>query len=179
MISKKLWNSFSNSTRGEILCLLQLEDNPRWDNLLFPYNHDFGYNDLGKKLKQILECLYKEANGKLKVVNYVVPSYAISDTSKIVNKSPNNKDQDELITFIKTVEDYEHSGDLSHEENYIKSICPEAIIVKSWEERDYEAESDYEHEYGELDEYIYQGYVEFKAPRRYLKLLEENGYYSK
>lgn len=76
-----------------------------------------------------------------------------------------------------TVSDYEHSGDIDHEIAYIKSICPQARNFKGWEEEDYEAESDYEQDYGECDEPIYQGYVSFEAPADYDEKLKEYDLY--
>lgn len=66
--------------------------------------------------------------------------------------------------FTYCVPDYEHTGDLEWAKNRIKTICPDATNIKGFEERDYEAESEYRYEYGELDEHIYQGFVEFDAP---------------
>ena len=66
--------------------------------------------------------------------------------------------------FTYEVPDYEHRGDLAHGESYIRQYFPFATIVRSYEERDYERESDYESEYGELDGYFYRGYVEFTVP---------------
>ena len=74
-------------------------------------------------------------------------------------------------TFI--VSDYEHSGDLAWAEQEVRSNFPNIKNLKSWEERDYEAEMEYEDEYGECDEPIYQGYVEFDAPDEYKDALEE------
>lgn len=82
----------------------------------------------------------------------------------LTNSSDREKGKIKYIEHIITVADYEHSGDLDHEIAYIKSVCPQARNFKSWEEEDYEAEADYEQEYGECDESIYQGYVSFEAP---------------
>lgn len=98
--------------------------------------------------------------------------YYINDKGKKVYlKKDEAIEVDEIKEFILPVSDYEHRGDLNHAINYIKSICPEATDFRSWEERDYEAESDYEHEYGECDEPIMQGYIAFKAPQSYSEKL--------
>lgn len=81
----------------------------------------------------------------------------------------------ELIEFIYQVPDYEHRGDLELSIVEIKEICPNAEIIKSWEERDSEAEWDESDEYGELDEPIYIGFVRFKAPKEYKQALESYG----
>lgn len=70
------------------------------------------------------------------------------------------------------ISDYEHSGDLAWAEQEIKSNFPNVKNLKGYEERDYESEIEYEEEYGEFDEPIYQGYVEFDAPDEYIKALE-------
>lgn len=79
--------------------------------------------------------------------------------------------------FIYYIPDYEHSGDLDWASGHIKEICPEASNIKGFEERDYEAEADYKSEYGELDEYIYTGYIQFDAPDKYKKVLIDNDCY--
>ena len=66
--------------------------------------------------------------------------------------------------FLYQVPDYEHSGDLDWAKNYILEAFPYAQIIKAYEEEDYEQEADYEDEYGECDEPIYQGFVEFEVP---------------
>lgn len=85
-------------------------------------------------------------------------------SDKVVGSSKPSDERVVYKTYTVTVADYEHSGDIDHEIAYIKSICPQARNFKGWEERDYEAESDYEQDYGECDEPIYQGYVSFEAP---------------
>lgn len=84
-----------------------------------------------------------------------------------------------LLTFSAQVDDYEHSGDLQYAASEIRKICPDVVDLKTWEEEDFEAEADYENDYGECDEPIYQGFVEFKAPSEYRDQLEELGYYVK
>lgn len=81
--------------------------------------------------------------------------------------------------FICQVSDYEHSGDLEHEVRYIKEQCSQACNFHTYEERDYEAEHEYEREYGECDESIYNGFVEFEAPKECTKELEKIGCYER
>lgn len=83
------------------------------------------------------------------------------------------------MKFIYHVPDYEHSGDLEWAKKEIQIICSEVTNLKGFEERDYEAEHEYEDEYGECDEYIYQGYVEFDAPKSYKEKLEDFGCYER
>lgn len=81
-----------------------------------------------------------------------------------------------FIKFRTEVADYSHQGDLSHEESYLKNIFPDAKDFNSWEERDYERESDYKSEYGE-SEYFYKGFVEFMAPEKIASILEDYNCY--
>ena len=69
--------------------------------------------------------------------------------------------------FTLLVNDYEHSGDINAAIARIQNKFPDIQDIKGYEIRDFEAESDYREEYGELDEYIYQGYVTFMAPEKY------------
>ena len=58
------------------------------------------------------------------------------------------------------ISDYEHSGDLAWAKQHLLEYYPNAKNIKTWEERDYEAEEDEE----DYDEPVYQGYIEFEAP---------------
>lgn len=70
------------------------------------------------------------------------------------------------------ISDYEHSGDLDWARQHALLNFPDIKNIKTYEERDYEAESDYEDDYGECDEPIYQGYIEFDTPDEYVKELD-------
>ena len=67
------------------------------------------------------------------------------------------------------ISDYEHSGDLNWARQQLKQDFPNVTNIKTYEEEDFEAESDYEEDYGECDEPIYRGYIEFDAPDEYIK----------
>ena len=73
----------------------------------------------------------------------------------------------------RVIADYEHSGDLNYAKQRVKKEFPYATNIEAWEERDHEAESEYVHEYGELDEPIYQGYISFEVPEKYYKEVED------
>lgn len=76
MITKKLWNSFTDSTRGQILELLGYHCTGIYARLCQPYNHDFDFDTAGKELKKILEsCYYVEKTGDIKVTILLRPSY--------------------------------------------------------------------------------------------------------
>lgn len=72
-----------------------------------------------------------------------------------------------MKNYCFTISDYEHSGDLSWAKKEVLSKFPKVKNIRTFEERDYEAEYDYKSEYGEIDEPIYQGYIEFDAPKEY------------
>ena len=71
------------------------------------------------------------------------------------------------------ISDYEHEGDLIWARQQLKQDFPKVTNINTYEERDYEAESDYEEDYGECDEPIYRGYIEFDAPDEYKQSLDD------
>ena len=78
-----------------------------------------------------------------------------------------------MIKFTYEVPDYEHEGDLAWAKGELRRLCPEVNIIKAYEERDYEAEAEYEDEYGDCEESIYRGFVDFEVPEEYKeKILE-------
>ena len=79
--------------------------------------------------------------------------------------------------FEYSVPDYEHSGDLDWAKNYILETFPYAQIIRAYEEEDYEEECYYEDEYGERDEPIYQGFVEFEVPDEHIEEVKKFLYY--
>lgn len=80
----------------------------------------------------------------------------------------------EMERFLYQVPDYEHSGDLEWAKNYIIENFPYAQIIRAYEEEDYEQECDYENDYGECDEPIYQGFVEFEVPNDKVEEVRKN-----
>lgn len=80
------------------------------------------------------------------------------------------------MTFRYDIPDYEHLGDLKYAKHELNKIC-KVTNLKGFEERDYEAESDYENDYGELDEPIYIGYVTFNASDEHKQTLIDFGCY--
>lgn len=91
MITKKLWNSFSVITKTTILetyYACDLDSVPsRYKKLLEPYNHDFDYDLLGKKLKEILSTCYLQKDGSINVVYNFKPQYLPKSTSTVVKKA--------------------------------------------------------------------------------------------
>ena len=80
------------------------------------------------------------------------------------------------MTFIYDIPDYEHRGDLDWAEKELSRICNITNVHKI-EERDYEAEADYASEYGEIDEYIYKGSIQFDASKEHEQALLDYGCY--
>ena len=70
------------------------------------------------------------------------------------------------------ISDYENSGDLDWARQHALLNFPNIKNIKTWEDRDYEAEFYYKEDYGECSEPIYQGYIEFDAPDEYVKELD-------
>lgn len=124
---------------------------------------------------------YIDEKGRKRYLKRESSEMAQNSGRKRANETQKSKSQKVSETVYRkhtvTVADYEHSGDLDHEIAYIKSICPQARNFKAWEEEDYEAESEYEQDYGECDEPIYQGYVSFEAPKSWDKEASKYGIY--
>lgn len=77
MITKKLWNSFTDSTRSQILTLLGYSCTGIYAKLYIPYHHDFDFDTVGKELKKVLEaCYYSDKIGEVKVNILLKPTYA-------------------------------------------------------------------------------------------------------
>lgn len=86
MITKKLWNSFTDSTRSQILNLLGYHCTGIYYKLYMPYHHNFDFDIVGKELKKILEaCYYSNETGDIKVTILFKPDYTpkASTQSKI------------------------------------------------------------------------------------------------
>lgn len=78
MISKKLWNTFSRATKTSVLKLIDKDASIPTTiarQLIEPYFHDFDYDDTGTTLKKLLENLYIQSDGSLKVTVSLTPTY--------------------------------------------------------------------------------------------------------
>lgn len=71
MISLKEWNSFTPKTRRDILETL----GENTEVLSQEYHHNFDFDRIGKVLKQILSCCYKQPNNTIKVCATIIPTY--------------------------------------------------------------------------------------------------------
>ena len=141
MITKKLWNSFDDSTRRDVIEIYCGQD----FNMLFsiyqdletPYNHDFDFDASGKKLKEILSTCYLQKDGKVNVVVSITPNYAPKTTNKSVTKKSTNKQKPVEYKTSRWYIDYEDkSGDLCH------------IWVEAYDEQD--AIENAKHEYWDI-----------------------------
>ena len=82
MITKKFWNSLTSSYRKRILELIISDNFDYWYNKLKePYNHDFGYDAIGRKLKEILTCCILQNDGSIKVSICIKPTYIKNSNS--------------------------------------------------------------------------------------------------
>ena len=137
MITKKLWNSFNDSTRRDIIEIYCGQD----FNMLFsiyqdletPYTHDFDFDASGKKLKEILSTCYLQKDGKVNVVVSITPTYAPKTATK---KSINKQKPVEYKTSRWYIDYEDKSGDLCH------------IWVKAYDRQD--AIENAKHEYWDI-----------------------------
>ena len=82
MITKKFWNLLTSSSRKRILELIISDNFDYWYNQLKePYNHDFGYDAIGRKLKEILTCCILQNDGSIKVSICIKPTYIKNSNS--------------------------------------------------------------------------------------------------
>lgn len=82
MVTKKFWNSLASSSRKRILELIISDNFDYWYNQLKePYNHDFGYDAIGRKLKEILTCCILQNDGSIKVSICIKPTYIKNSNS--------------------------------------------------------------------------------------------------
>lgn len=118
MISLKEWNSFSPKTRKDILETL----GENVEVLSQEYHHNFDYDRIGKVLKQILSCCYKQPDGKIKVCATIIPSYA----SKTQVSKPVVKKQEEpkVKTYVCCYEEniYDEKGNVVDHDSF-KEWC--------------------------------------------------------
>ena len=136
MITKKLWNSFNDSTRRDVIkiyCGKDFNMLPSiYQDLETPYNHDFDFDASGKKLKEILSTCYLQKDGKVNVVVSIIPTYA----PKIATKKSTNKQKPVEYKTSRWYIDYEDkSGDLCHiwVKAYDKQDAIEAAKLEYWD----------------------------------------------
>jgi hypothetical protein len=145
MISLKEWNSFDSKTRRDILETL----GENTEVLSQEYHHNFDFDRIGKVLKQILSCCYKQPNNTIKVCATVVPTYIQkSDATKPVVKkqeTPKMKRyiccyEEEIYDDNSNVCDHDsfkewcEATNLSEARNYFEDEHPDNRIIDIWEE---------------------------------------------
>ena len=141
MITKKLWNSFDNSTRRTIIEIYYGQNFNMlpsiYQNLKTPYNHDFDFDESGKKLKEILSTCYLQKDGKVNVIVSFTPTYAPKAVNKSVTIKSTNKQKPVEHKISRWYIDYEDkSGDLCH------------IWIEAYDEQD--AIENAKHEYWDI-----------------------------
>ena len=140
MITKKLWNSFDDSTRRAVIEIYYGQNFNMlpsiYQNLKTPYNHDFDFDESGKKLKEILSTCYLQKDGKVNVIISFTPTYALKTTNKPVTKQSTNKQKPIEYKTSRWYIDYDdRSGALCHiwVKAYDKQDAIEAAKVEYWD----------------------------------------------
>lgn len=131
MITKKLWNSFTDETRVEIIEIYYGRDfdsiPSKYQRLKTSYNHDFDFDIAGEALKKILATCYLQKDGKINIIVSLTPMYAPKAT-KTVSKPVKTTPQELKESFWYV--DYEDkSGDLCHV--WIKAYNEQGAIEKA------------------------------------------------
>ena len=119
MISLKEWNSFDSKTREAILNIVGSSLN------IFnrEYHHNFDYDAMGKKLKQILGHCYKQPDNTIKVCVTITPAYATKiKIPKSIEKIEENEKYCEYCG--KEIEDTNDTGSLCYR-CYMKEYYPD------------------------------------------------------
>lgn len=145
MISLKEWNSFTPKTRRDILETL----GENTEVLSQEYHHNFDFDRIGKVLKQILSCCYKQPNNTIKVCATIAPIYATkTGTSKpVVKKQETPKLKKYVCCFEEKI--YDDNGNVVDHDTF-KEWCeayniaearglfkyehPDNRIIDIWEE---------------------------------------------
>lgn len=145
MISLKEQNLFTPKTRKDILETL----GENTEVLSQEYHHNFDFDRIGKVLKQILSCCYKQPDKSIKVCATIIPSYASkTETSKTVVKK---QEVPKMKRYICCYEEeiYDDNGnvcdhdifkewceayDKTEARNYFENEYPNNIIIDIWEE---------------------------------------------
>ena len=125
MISLKEWNLFTPKTRRDILETL----GENTEVLSQEYHHNFDFDRIGKVLKQILGCCYKQPNNTIKVCATIIPTYIQkTGTSKPVVKKQEATKMEEKVKYCeycgKEIEDTNDTGSLCYR-CYMKEYYPE------------------------------------------------------
>lgn len=146
MISLKEWNSFTPKTRRDILETL----GENVEVLSQEYHHNFDFDKIGKVLKQILGCCYKQPNKTIKVCATIIPTYTQkTETSKPVAKKqevPKTKtyiccyeeeiyDKNGNVVDHDTFKEWCDATDYSEARRCFEERHPNNIIIDIWEEK--------------------------------------------
>lgn len=114
------------------------------------YHHNFDFDRIGKVLKQILSCCYKQPNNTIKVCATIIPTYIQkSDATKPVVKkqeAPKIKtyiccyeeemhDKDGNVVDHDTFKEWCDATDYSEARRCFEGRHPNNIIIDIWEEK--------------------------------------------
>ena len=145
MISLKEWNSFTPKTRRDILETL----GENTEVLSQEYHHNFDFDRIGKVLKQILSCCYKQPNKTIKVCATIAPIYAtkIEISKPVVKKQETPKMKRYVCCYEEKIYDdngNEYDHDIFKEwceaynkeeaRRYFENEHPDNRIIDIWEE---------------------------------------------
>lgn len=105
MITLKLWNELSQKSRSEICKTLGVSGKVEQE-----YHHNFDYDTLGSKVKQVLESCNLQKDGTINVVVNVKPTK--ETVKKVEAKKPIEvKKEPERYCFIGYFYEYNDEGD--------------------------------------------------------------------
>lgn len=145
MISLKEWNSFTPKTRRDILETL----GENTEVLSQEYHHNFDFDRIGKVLKQILSCCYKQPNNTIKVCATIIPTYTLkTGTSKPVVKKQETPKMKRYICYYEEEIRLDNGDVVDHDtfkewceaynkeeaRSYFEMEHPNNRIIDIWEE---------------------------------------------
>lgn len=103
MITLKLWNGLSQKSRSEICKTLGVSGKVEQE-----YHHNFDYDTLGSKVKQVLESCNLQKDGTINVVVNIKPTKQTA--KKIEAKKPIEVKQPERYRYIGYFYEYDDNG---------------------------------------------------------------------
>lgn len=114
MMTLKIWNTLSKETRIEII---RLCGHNAIEGLLKPYHHNFDYDMIGKRLRDILNCCYFRPSDKKIVVSIeVTPRYEVEQkpakkSVKSATKTPSKVEEQKRYKFRRYTQDDPDDGE--------------------------------------------------------------------
>lgn len=127
MITLKFWNSLSQESREKICKVLGTSGKVTQE-----YHHNFDYDDLGKKLKNILECCNLQKDGSINIVVNFKPSTEKKKSVPTATKIPCKISEPKKWKFRRYTEDDPDDGEWVWAYGYTEAEARREIEHDYW-----------------------------------------------